>query len=68
MDVEITIYVARLTTGRRIPMTKRMLETLALMLVFAMGVWAADSLFSGNWKLNPAKSKNDSFVPQLRVL
>lgn len=39
-------------------MKKRMVQAITVVFVFAIAVWAADSPFSGNWKLNFSKSKN----------
>ena len=41
-------------------MTKKVLQMLALLSMFAVGLWAADDPFMGTWKLNLAKSNYGS--------
>jgi hypothetical protein len=41
-------------------MTRRMLQTLAMLFVLTIGLWAADDPFMGTWKLNLAKSNYGS--------
>jgi hypothetical protein len=46
----------------------RLLRLLILVFVFSLSVFAAESPFSGTWKLNPAKSKLPTPAPQSDVV
>ena len=45
----------------------RQLKLLFVVLTLSIAVFAAESLFSGTWKLNPAKSKLPTPAPQSNI-